>query len=101
MRELTFEAFHAQLRMVLRDLPPGIAAELSADMVAYWNGRQVVYAFLREDGGGQIDDEFEPEDYEWAEFRPVFAAWLASPKFAPRSEVLDWMKDAPPFDSGR
>ncbi|CAE6795426.1 hypothetical protein R70006_05050 [Paraburkholderia domus] len=96
----TLETFNAQLGMLLRDQPSGIAAELTDFAVAYWNGHDVVYAFLRDDGSGRIDEEFDPADFQWEDLVAAFAAWLTSQRFSERAEVKDWLRDAPPFDAG-
>jgi hypothetical protein len=97
---LSLEAFQSQLGMLLRDLPPGMVAELSDFALAYWNGHEVVYCFLNDDKHRQIDEEFDINDYVWEEWAPVFAAWCAAPTFSKRPEVLNWLKDAPPYDVG-
>jgi hypothetical protein len=82
------------------DQPRGTVAELTDFAIAYWNGRQVVYTFLREDAPTLIDDEFGLADYLWKEVewhRPL-TNWLASPRFNPRTEVLAWTSNALPFD---
>ncbi|CDY79505.1 hypothetical protein BGLT_02286 [Caballeronia glathei] len=61
-------------------------------MTAYWNGSQIVFAFLCEHGTGRIDEEFDLDDYVWEEWEPVFAAWLVSPRFSPRTELLQWAR---------
>lgn len=93
MSVLSLETFQSQLGMLLRDLPPGSAAELSDFATAYWNGHEVVYCFLREDGSGQIDEEFDVADYVWREWAPEFSAWCEKPVLSARLEVLDWLKD--------
>jgi len=100
MSVLGLEAFESRLGMLLRDLPPGAAAELSDFAAAYWNGHELVYCFLRDDGSGQIDEEFDVADYDWSEWESEFSAWCKNPVFSARPEVLDWLKDAPPFDAG-
>lgn len=91
--------FEQHVSMLLRDLPQGTTADLSDFAVAWWNGHDVTFAFLREDGD-EIDAEFDLNDFVWNEWEPTFATWAAAPKFSVRDEVLDWMKDAPPFEAG-
>ncbi|MFK4448372.1 hypothetical protein ABH944_008430 [Caballeronia udeis] len=62
MTEPAFEAFSTRLGMLLRDLPCGMVADLGDFALAYWNGHEVVYAFLRDDGTDQINEEFDPAD---------------------------------------
>jgi hypothetical protein len=99
MSVLSLEAFQCQLGMLLRDLPPGTAAELSDFAAAYWNGHEVIYCFLRDDGSGQIDEEFDVTDYVWEEWAGMFSAWCKAPAFSARAAVLTWLKDAPPYDA--
>lgn len=49
---MTRDQFVQQLAMMLRDLPRGTAADLNAFMVAYWNGSEIVFAFLCKRGIG-------------------------------------------------
>jgi hypothetical protein len=64
------------------------------------DGHRVVYCFLRDDGNGKLDEEFDPTHYVWAEWHDEFVAWLADPRFSARAELIGWMNDAPPFDAG-
>jgi hypothetical protein len=86
--------------MLLRDLPIGTTADLSDFAVAWWNGRDVTYAFLRDDESGLIGEEFDLDDYQWGEWRETFSKWADSPKFSQRAEVKGWLMDAPPFEAG-
>ncbi|NPT44849.1 hypothetical protein GNZ12_26735 [Paraburkholderia sp. 1N] len=91
MTELTIETFSAQLSMMLRDLSRGMVAELTDFAVAYWNGHEVVFAFLRDDDSGKIEEEFDLTAYAWEEWRPQLTRWISAPRFGPRTEVLDWL----------
>ncbi|MEM5398411.1 hypothetical protein, partial [Staphylococcus gallinarum] len=42
--EVAVAAFKLQVGMLLRDLPPGTVAELDDLSVAWWNGKDVVFA---------------------------------------------------------
>jgi hypothetical protein len=97
---MKLENFKSQLSMLLQDLPIGMTADLTDFAVAYWGGRHVVYAFLSEGRGDQIDEEFDLDDYHWAEWEAEFSAWAEAPKFSVRPEVLQWIKDAPPHEAG-
>jgi hypothetical protein len=99
MNALSLKSFESHLAMLLRDQPRGMTAELSDFAVAYWNGHEVVYCFLRDDGCGRIEEEFQLADYVWEEWMVAFTAWCANPTFTNRAEVLDWIKDSPPLDS--
>ncbi|CAH2771962.1 MAG: hypothetical protein CBARDCOR_2101 [uncultured Caballeronia sp.] len=69
MSDLPPEAFDNQIGMFLRDLPRGTVAELTDFAVAYWDGRQVVYAYLRDDRPEQIEEEFDLSDCVWIELQ--------------------------------
>jgi hypothetical protein len=97
---MTLENFKSQLSMLLRDLPIGTTADLTDFAVAFWGGRELTFAFLHEDRPGEIDEEFDLDDYQWGEWEERFTAWAHAPKFSERQEVLRWIKDAPPFEAG-
>lgn len=97
---MKLENFKSQLSMLLRDLPVGTTADISDFAVAFWGGRELTFAFLRDDGSGRIDEEFDLDDYQWSEWEAEFSAWAEAPKFSERREVLEWIKDAPPFEAG-
>jgi hypothetical protein len=99
MHALSLESFQSHLAMLLRDQPRGMTADLSDFVVAYWNGHRVVYGFLRDDGGGRIEEEFDLADYVWEEWALAFTAWCSMPTFTARAEVLAWFNDTPPHDS--
>ncbi|MDR5839336.1 hypothetical protein [Caballeronia sp. LZ034LL] len=92
--------FVTNLGMLLRDQPRGVTAELDDKIVAYWDGDQVQFAFLREDDSGLLDEGFDLDDYVWDDWAPAFTAWLERPRFKARSDLLEWLADAPPVDSG-
>jgi hypothetical protein len=46
-----------------------MVAELTDFAVAYWSGREVVYAFLRDDDNAKIEEEFDLTAYAWDEWR--------------------------------
>ena len=97
MRQKDFEQ---HISMLLRDLPPGMVADLDGGLAAYWNGYQVVYVFLSEDGTGEVVEEFDLNDFVWSDLDPGFTRWSASPKFTERQEVKNWRKESPPQEAG-
>lgn len=74
---------------MLEAAPLGMTAELTDCIVAYWNGSDVAYAFLCENGTDRVDEEFDL-DYPWQEWAPEFSAWLNKPRFGSRPEVPHW-----------
>jgi hypothetical protein len=49
-----------------------------------------VYAFLRDEDDGRIEEEFDLTAYVWQEWQPDLTRWLAAPRFILHAEVLDW-----------
>ena len=98
MEDMTFRKFDVNLGMMLRDVPRGTTADLTDLVIAYWGGKGVIYAYLRDDGRGLVEEEFDPEDLLWEEWRDPFRMWLAAPRFSYRQEVAGWLSEAPPLD---
>ncbi|WP_227747250.1 hypothetical protein [Paraburkholderia franconis] len=98
---MTRQRFEQQHATLLRSRPVGTTADLSDCIAAHWNGHQITYAFLCDNECGQVDEEFDLDDYVWDEWRPMFEEWLAEPTFALRHEVKRWLADAPPFEAGQ
>jgi hypothetical protein len=92
--------FMAQLRMFLRDLPKGTSADLTDYSVAYWDGHQVIGAFLSADKPGGLDEEFEVDQYFCDQISECIADWMAAPVFSFRPELLTWLTESPPFEAG-
>lgn len=97
---MTPDDFVRQVGMLLRDVPCATTADLTDGIVAYWNGYAVVFAFLCDSGRGAVDEEFDLDDYVWEDWRAEFEQWSREPVFSVRPEVLQWLKDAPPRESG-
>lgn len=98
MENLSFEEFHAQLGMILRDLPRGTAVHLGDFALAYWDGHRAVFAFL--DDEGRPDEEFDPAHYLWEDLGPDFVAGIEDLRTSTPPELKAWLKDAPPHDAG-
>ena len=101
MGEITLQQFCADAGMLLRDQPRGTAARLSRHFIAWWDGRSLVFAFLREDNEMLIEEEFDPFDLQWHEWADVFQRWLAAPVYEEFDEIEYWMRESPPFEAGR
>ena len=97
---MTLDDFKSQVAAVLRDAPRCTTADLTDFAVAFWNGRDVVYAYLRDDLSGALDEEFNLSDNEWEQWHDDLVAWIGRPLFSVRPEVNDWIKDAPPNEAG-
>ncbi|CAB3733404.1 hypothetical protein LMG22037_05795 [Paraburkholderia phenoliruptrix] len=89
--EVAVAAFKLQVGMLLRDLPPGTVAELDGLSIAWWNGKDVVFAYLRDDDTEKVEEEFDLGDCEWQDRRAALEAWLKEPRYGLRAEVRDWV----------
>ena len=85
MRPTEFKAFKAHVAMLLRDLPRGVTADLTDVAVAYWNGTQVVGAYLRDNG--RIDEDFDFDENAWGNWRDEFLVWFDAPRFTERADL--------------
>lgn len=97
---MTFEDFRDQLSNLLRKMPLGTSADLTDFAIAYWDGDQVQYAFLRDEGCGRVEEEFELTEHEFDQWKDDLEAWAKAPVFSVRPEVAEWLKDAPPHEAG-
>jgi hypothetical protein len=96
---MTEADFVANLGMLLRDQPRFTAADLTDWAVAYWDGDQVQFVFLDEEGEC-LDEGFGLDDFVWEEWAEPFSSWLKRPVFSRRPQLQDWLMDAPPVDAG-
>ncbi|WP_250528100.1 hypothetical protein [Caballeronia sp. GAWG2-1] len=85
MRPTDFASFKAHVAMLLRDLPRGMTADFNDVAVAYWNGKQVMGAYLRDNG--RIDEDFDFDENAWGVWCDEFLAWLDAPRFSERSDL--------------
>ena len=100
MATITLEQFCADAGMLLRDQPRGTAARVTQDIIAWWNGRAVSFAFLREDNAALIEEEFIVTDLDWEEWAPEFEGWRENPVFQRFAEVERWIQESPPYEAG-
>jgi hypothetical protein len=85
MTPKAFASFRSHVAMLLRDLPAGTTADLTEVTVAYWNGQQVVCAYLRD--GGRMDEDFEFDENAWGAWHEEYLLWLAAPRFTERADL--------------
>ena len=85
--------------MLLRDQPVGRTADLLDYTVAYWDGHQVVGMHLCADETGPLDEEFELTDDFLAQIPDALADWIQNPHYTFHPELIEWLKDAPPYDA--
>jgi hypothetical protein len=80
-----FGMFKENLAMLLRDQPAGTTADLADVVVAFWDGRRVVGAYLRD--GGRLDEVFEFDENAWEIWHDEIASWQATPHYTERAEL--------------
>lgn len=89
----------ADIRMLLRDHRPGTTADITDYSVLYLNGTELAGAYLSADEPGQLDEPF-PVASVLEMIPDNVTDWLKDPIFTFRPSLLDWMKEAPPCESG-
>jgi hypothetical protein len=89
------DQLHEKLADQLRDKPLGTVANITDFAVAYWDGQQVLYAFLRDEGCGRIEGEFDLTEHEFEQWADALEMWADKPTFSVHPEVLEWLKDSP------
>jgi hypothetical protein len=97
----TLDSFCADVGMLLRDHPLGTAARLTQHIIAWWDGRSVVFAYLREENESLIEEEFDPLELSWSEWSAEFVSWLARRVFERFDEIERWILESPPHEGGR
>lgn len=95
MTSREFRAFKANLAMLLRDMPIGTTADFSDVAVAYWDGTQVVGAYLRD--GGRLDEEFEFDQNACETWLDELVAWQVKPTFSERGELKSRLSSLAPY----
>jgi hypothetical protein len=96
--QMTRERFEQTVASVLRDHGSDVTADLTDQLVAYWDGHGVAYVMVCEISSGSPYEEFVMDDEQWKQCRPWLEAWLESPAFSVRPEVRNWRSEAPPFE---
>ncbi|MGF6440632.1 hypothetical protein [Paraburkholderia youngii] len=99
METMAPEAFRNDLGMLLRDVSRGVAARLTPFVVAWWDGNEVVFAFLREDDPQRLEEAFNLDDLLWDEWSAEFAGWLRAPRFDRFAEIENWIVVSPPREA--
>lgn len=92
-------AAQSDLAMLLRDQPRATTADLTDAFVVYWDGDQLAGAFLSADEPGSLEGPADVDEI-LEQIPENLADWFASPSYTWRPELLDWLMDAPPIDSG-
>jgi hypothetical protein len=55
---------------------------------------------LRHDGSGRLDGFFDFDERTFNQLHADLVAWMDAPRYTLRPELVDWLKNAPPFDAG-
>jgi len=95
----TNDSVRANIGMLLRDHPAGTTADLLDYTVAYWDGHEIMGMHLSADAPGQLDEDFEFSDEFLAHISEAIDDWIKQPRYTFRPQLLEWLKDAPPFDA--
>lgn len=93
--------FEEKIAEVLRGHGAGLTADLTDELVAYWNGHAVAYVLVREASTGSSYEEFVMDDAQWESWRSWLEAWIDTPTFTVRPEVRNWLSEEPPADAGK
>jgi hypothetical protein len=100
--EMDYASIQPELTTLLRNRPLGTTADINKQTVAYWDGYEVRGIHLRHDKSGRLDENFD-FDFDERTFNQLHAdlvAWMAAPRYTVRPELVDWLKDVPPFNAG-
>jgi hypothetical protein len=84
------EEFWADVLELLLDKPVGTTANITDFAVAFWNGKRLVGVYLRDDGSGILDEDYEFE-FAWDNWKTELVAWMQAPRFSERAEVIEWI----------
>ena len=95
---ITREHFEETVASILRDHGSDMTADLSDQLVAYWNGRGIAYVSMQSTSSTPIYEEFIMDDDQWRSWRSWLEVWLERPTFSIRPEARGWLSEAPPFE---
>lgn len=73
---MKFDELDKRLTALLKALPAGTVADLTEDMVAWWDGKSTVYGSLE-----SAESEIKLSE-NWAHFRDWLRPWLQHPQFS-------------------
>jgi hypothetical protein len=76
------ETFEARLAAILQDAGTESVAELTDTMIAYWDGKKVVYA--KTDSSGSYEEVFDLTPGEWSQWQDWLADCLTDPVISRR-----------------
>ena len=96
---MTHTEFEEKIGKILHDHGAGVTADLTDELVAYWNGHTVSYVRVREAPSDSSYEEFVMDDVQWAKWQPWFEAWTDAPTFSVRPEMHGWLSEEPPAEA--
>ncbi|MFP3558906.1 hypothetical protein SB861_50930 [Paraburkholderia sp. SIMBA_049] len=85
-------AFTLRLGMLLRNMPPGTAADIGDGCIAWRSGEQVAFAWLRDNDRGNIDCEFQLDEQIWRDHGETFSSWIRNPQYCEEEAVRQWIR---------
>jgi hypothetical protein len=97
---MEYASFQSELTTLLRDRPPGTTADLNKYTVAYWDGHEVRGIHLHHDNSGPLGGDFDFDERTFNQLHADLVAWMDAPRYTVRPELVNWLKNAPPFDAG-
>ncbi|BEU26141.1 MULTISPECIES: hypothetical protein [Paraburkholderia] len=100
MMAMTRNEFEEKIGKVLSEHGDDVTADLSDELLAYWNGHEIAYVLVSETPTGSSYEEFVMNDDQWRTWRSWLVAWTDAPTFSVRPEVRNWLADEPPAESG-
>jgi hypothetical protein len=77
---MRFDEFDMKLSAFLKGLPAGTVADLTDDMIAWWDGRSTVYASF--DSRKSTPTREINLSENWEHFRDWLCAWMEHPQFS-------------------
>lgn len=96
---MDYASIQPALTTLLRNRPAGTTADINIETVAYWDGHQVRGIHLRHDESGRPEGVFDFDERTFNRLHADLVAWMAAPRYTVRPELVDWLKDAPPFNA--
>lgn len=94
--ERTFEQTIADLRMLLRDQPQCVTADITDGAVLYLESGELRGVFLCVDEPAGLDEPFVVDMWFVGQVEENLKDWFAHPRFSHRPALREWAIDAPP-----
>jgi len=95
---MEYASLQPELATLLRRLPLGTTADINERTVAFWDGQEVRGFRLRPDGRLAADFVFDERSFN--QLHSDIVAWMDAPHYTVRPELVNWLKNVPPFVAG-